>query len=258
MSKQRSTWKNTPEGKTVRRNNTAAHFSSRPVELIESPALRALSRHAHLALLRIELELRHQGGRCNGKLVVTTEQFIEYGIERRRIPGALRELEAVGIVVVTERGRGGNAEHHQPHRFRLNYLCGAVDDHENVTNSWTRLKTLDEAKLVARAAADAKDPHRVTYGRRNAAQNISQVPKLHFPGTEPVPENGDFPGTKPVPPSQVPNLYLLSRVSGEGEGDESTAARPSAANGHEPDPPPLRAKPGADFVGNARGRLTAR
>jgi hypothetical protein len=56
MSGKRSVWKNTSEGKTVRRDSVAQYFTSRPVELLESPALRVLSEYEHLALLRIELD----------------------------------------------------------------------------------------------------------------------------------------------------------------------------------------------------------
>jgi hypothetical protein len=135
MSKSRSAWKVRPDGKTVRRNIVAQHFSSRPVELLTSPAFRVLSRAAHLALCRIEIELRQHGGHANGKLIVTTQQFVEYGIHRRMVPAALRELAALGVICITARGRGGNAKHRQPNRFLLNYTCGAVDAHDQVTNA---------------------------------------------------------------------------------------------------------------------------
>jgi hypothetical protein len=137
MSKQ-SKWKNTPEGKTVKRNNVASQFGSRPLELMESPALRILSRAAHLALMRVEIELRHHGGRDNGKLPVTKQNFVDFGIHPRMIAPALRELEALGIIRITQRGRGGSAEFHQPNHFLLNFMCGAVDTRDEITNAWKR------------------------------------------------------------------------------------------------------------------------
>jgi hypothetical protein len=145
VSKSRGSYKLGPDGKTVRRNVLASHWASRPVELLRSPAFRVLSRAAHFALCRIEIELRQHGGHGNGKLIVTTDQFVEYGIHKRMVPAALRELEELGIICIPVRGRGGNAEHGQPHRFLLNYACGAVDAlGEN--NSWRRVQTLAEAK----------------------------------------------------------------------------------------------------------------
>ena len=96
MSKWRSR-----DGKTVRRNSVAEFFVSRPVELIASPAMRVLSRAAHLTLLRIELELRSHAGRTNGRLIVTKQQFIEFGIHQDSIAPALRELDALGIIIIT-------------------------------------------------------------------------------------------------------------------------------------------------------------
>ena len=90
-------------------------------------------------MLRIELELRQHAGRCNGKLIVTKEQFVEFGLHPRMVAPALRELEALGIIRI-EHGRGGNAEHRQPNRFLLNYLCGAVDADEQITNAWRLFK----------------------------------------------------------------------------------------------------------------------
>src|ERR1700722_16409922 len=95
-------WKNTPEGKTVKRNSISAQWGSRPLELMESPALRVLSRAAHQALLRLEIELRHHAGHDNGKLPVTKQNFVDFGIHPRMVAPALRELEALGIIRITE------------------------------------------------------------------------------------------------------------------------------------------------------------
>jgi hypothetical protein len=55
-------------------------------------------------LARIEIELADHGGMDNGKLIVTFEQFVEYGIERHAIAPAIRELEALGFIEITEHG----------------------------------------------------------------------------------------------------------------------------------------------------------
>jgi hypothetical protein len=233
MSKPRSKWKNRPDGKTVRRNSVAEYFASRPVELIASPALRALSRTAHLALVRIELELRQHAGRCNGGLVVTKQQFIEFcRVHPRFIAPALRELEALGIVII-EHGRGGNAEHREPNRFMLNFMCGATDAHEKITNVWKRFKTLEEAEAVAMAARNDKDPHKVAYGRRNAEkENISQGHKVYpKPGPLSVPETGKFSGPLSVPTGPGPLSVPTSDTLGWGWGrgrvvSQETQARP--------------------------------
>jgi hypothetical protein len=72
--------------------------------MLESPAYRVLSLAAHRVLSRIEIEFLHHGGKDNGKLPVTYEQFVEYGMDRASIALAIRETEALGFIEVTERG----------------------------------------------------------------------------------------------------------------------------------------------------------
>jgi hypothetical protein len=243
VSKPRSKWKNRPDGKTVLRNSVAEFFASRPVELLASPAMRALSRTEHLALMRIEIELRQHAGRCNGGLIVTKPQFIEFGVHPRLVAPALRALEALAIVVI-QHGRGGNAEHRAPNRFMLNYLCGAIDGHEMVTNGWKRFKTLEEAEQVAMAARNEKDPHKVAYGRRNASkETISQVHKVALAsGAQSDPENGKFSGAQSGPTGpgaqSDPTIDTLGRGWGRGRviSEEARARHePERWRDHEPD-----------------------
>jgi hypothetical protein len=171
-----------------------------------------------LALLRIEIELRRHAGRGNGKLIVTKEQFVEYmRVHPRLIAPALRELEALGLICI-DHGRGGNGEHRQPNRFLLNYLCGAVDAHELITNSWKQFKTLEEAAKVAAEARKAKDVAKVNYGRRNAAhKNISRGHLVYLtPRTLSVPESPKLPGTLGVPTAPGPLSVPTSDISGGG------------------------------------------
>ena len=83
--------------------------------------------------------------------------------------------DALGIIRITVRGRGGNAEHRQPNRFLLNYLCGAVDAHDLVTDAWNEIEVVEEAQEILRAARKAKDRNKVAYGRRTRRnENISR------------------------------------------------------------------------------------
>lgn len=79
-----------------RRNQANEQWVSYPIEMLESPAFRALSLSAHMVIARIAIELAHHGGNDNGKLPVTFEQFMEYGISHRAaIAPAIREAEAL-------------------------------------------------------------------------------------------------------------------------------------------------------------------
>jgi hypothetical protein len=114
---------------------------------------------------RIELELCSHGGQDNGKLPVTNEDFCEYGIHHSSIAPAIREASALGIIEVTERGRGGNAEFRRPNLFRLTSAFTTRSDPP--TNEWKRIKTLEEAEAIARAARKDKDPRAVEFGHRS-------------------------------------------------------------------------------------------
>ena len=104
-----------------RRSSISGQFAPRLIEMIESPAFRALSLSARRVLSRVEIELAHHGGKDTGYLPITYDDFEEYGIHRHSISPAIREVEALGFVRVTERGRGGNAEFRRPNLFGLTY-----------------------------------------------------------------------------------------------------------------------------------------
>jgi hypothetical protein len=50
-----------------KRNQIDGQFNARLIEMMESPAYRALSLSAHRVLDRISIELAHHGGNDNGK-----------------------------------------------------------------------------------------------------------------------------------------------------------------------------------------------
>ena len=80
-----------------RRNKINEQWASFRIAMLESPAYRVLSQGAHRVIARIAIELANHGGNDNGKLPVTKEQFIEYGLHNDAIAPALREAEAFRI-----------------------------------------------------------------------------------------------------------------------------------------------------------------
>src|SRR5215470_15335736 len=68
-----------------RRNSISGQFAARTIEMLESPAYRVLSRSAHMVISRVEIELAHHGGNDNGRLPITTEDFIAYGMDRSSV-----------------------------------------------------------------------------------------------------------------------------------------------------------------------------
>jgi hypothetical protein len=151
-----------------RRNKLMEQFAPRPISMLESPAYRVLSHSAHRVLARIEIEHAHHGGKENGRLRVTFEDFCKYGIDRHSIAAAIRECRDLGFIEVTETGRAGNAEFRRPNVFRLTYI---FTPDANPTNEWREIKTTEAAKAIAIAA------RRATSRRRDQQANTA-TPEL--------------------------------------------------------------------------------
>lgn len=137
-----------------------AQWAGREVAMIESPAHRALSLAALQALYRLEIELSNHAGKDNGKLIVTFDQFADWGVRRPSVASALRELVALGFVAITERGHGGKDGKGAPNKYRLTYKPShrlAKRERNDSTHEWRRIKTIEEAQAIAAEARKAKD-----------------------------------------------------------------------------------------------------
>jgi hypothetical protein len=132
-----------------RRNSISEQFSARTISMMESPAFRVLSLSARRVLDRIEIEHAHHGGHDNGALPVTYDDFVRYGVHRRRVAPAIRELEALGIIRVI-RGCGGNADFRMPSKFTLTNR--QTEEGAKPTDDWKKIQTIEEAEALACAA----------------------------------------------------------------------------------------------------------
>ena len=150
-----------------RRNRISGQWSPRLIEMLELSAYRALSRSAHMVISRIEVELGRHGGNDNGRLPVTTDDFVGYGMHRTSVAPAIREAEALGFIRVTERGRGGNAEHRSPNLFFLTFAHGRDSRTVPPTYEWRKIETRAEAERIARAARANKNPIAIAHGKRS-------------------------------------------------------------------------------------------
>lgn len=126
--------------------NIPAPFAWRTIEMLRSPAMSVLSLTGRRILDRIEIELAGHGGNDNGSLPVTYADFQRFGIDGHAIGPGLRELEALGFIEITERGRAGNADHRRPNMIRLTYRFKGDTP---PTNEWRRITTIKEAKQIA-------------------------------------------------------------------------------------------------------------
>lgn len=176
----------------ARRKNNAidGQFSARTIEMLESPAWRVLSLSAHRVFDRICIELAQHGGNDNGRLPITYGQFVEYGLDRHAIAPAIRELEALGFVEVTQRGRPSAGDLRWPNFFRL--TCVNSKSSTTPSHEWRRIKTVEDAGLLAKGARKtqikkqnpgAETPHCTSGGNPHCQ---AQFPVWKSPTTSPV------------------------------------------------------------------------
>jgi hypothetical protein len=135
-------------------NRIDGQFNARLIEMLESPAYRVLSLSAHRVLDRVCIELAQHGGNDNGKLPVTYEHFMEYGIDRHAIAPAIRELEALGFLVVTQRGRPSAGEFRLPNLFLIPWINSRSSP--NPVHDWRRIQDIETADALVRAARKQK------------------------------------------------------------------------------------------------------
>lgn len=152
-----------------KRNAISGQFAARQIDMLKSPAYRVLSKAAHQALARVEIEHANHGGAENGNLPVTFADFQKYGIYAKSIAPAIRELEALGFIEITRRGCAGNAEFRQPNLFRLTHRHAKGEDGDG-THEYKRFTSLKIAKGVAKDARENADAKRVARGRK---QNLA-------------------------------------------------------------------------------------
>jgi hypothetical protein len=156
MSNKRGVWKNRPDGRTVRRQTIPSdqQWTWSTIEMLQSPAYRALNLSERRVIDRIRIEYAHHGGRDNGKLPVTFRDFHRYGVRWSSIAPSVRAAHALGFIRVTQYGMASNAEFRAPTLFALTHLP-TNDDQVTATNDWKAIKSPEEAEAIASAARAA-------------------------------------------------------------------------------------------------------
>jgi hypothetical protein len=120
-----------------------------------------------------------------------------YGIHHDSIAPAIREAEALGFIRVTVRGRGGNAEYRQPNKFFLTFAHCRTNRAEPPTHDWRKIKTIEEAETIARAARNSKDVRAVKFAEWRTQKTKHRTRKS---GVVPHPETRGE--TVEVPPPE--------------------------------------------------------
>jgi hypothetical protein len=201
----------------AKHNKISGQFAARLIEMMESPAYRVLSLSAHRALSRIEVEWAHHGGQDNGRLPVTFDDFAKYGVHRAAIGPALAELEALGFVVITEKGKMARAaDYRRPNKFLL--TSRPANKGVDPLHKWRRFKTMQEAEAVAEVAR-----------KSSGEKKKSPVRKPYQKPVRKTNHSGQIASTETVPLRMSETVPLsISRV-GTPHLREGNGAGPSGA-----------------------------
>jgi hypothetical protein len=204
--------------KAARRRQTQidGQFAAREIKMLAAPAFRVLSLSARRVLDRLEIELAHHGGKDNGRLPVTYDDFVKYGMDRHAVAPAIREVTALGFVEVTVPGRAGNAEWRTPNRFRITYK------HTNdagPTHEWKRVYTVEQAEKIAQTARATQRVKLKTTATNKTPVGENTVPSGGNQHLSPVRK------TNTTHAADKPPLLSISRGGVLGIGFNSTRKR---------------------------------
>jgi hypothetical protein len=105
---------------------------------------------------------------------VTKLDFMEYGVSARLVAAAIREAQALGFFLTFARGRDSRAN--------------------PPTDTWRKIKTMEEAEAIAKIARANKDPRAVQFAQQRVEKTKSQYHKVvPVPDSLSAPENRNSP-----------------------------------------------------------------
>lgn len=120
-------------------------------EMLISAAYRCLPVPVARILDRIEIEHMEHAGKENGELIVTYDQFVDFGVSRRSIKPALAAAHGLGFLDIRQ-SEEWNGDVRQPNRYRLTYV--PEKGRRAPTDEWKGVSD-DRAKEVFREFQEA-------------------------------------------------------------------------------------------------------
>jgi hypothetical protein len=97
-------------------------FVPRPPLLLKSAVWRGLGIYERRMLEALEIEHCRHGGKENGYLILTYDQAVQAGIERRYFLRTIETLKELKLIEVTHTGQYGSLAKTDPNLYRLTYL----------------------------------------------------------------------------------------------------------------------------------------
>jgi hypothetical protein len=237
--------------KQSKRNAIQEQYVPHLVSMVASPAFRVLSLSERRVLDRLEVEHMKHGGVENGKLPCTYHDIEKWGVKSRFAAPALRALEALGFIVTTRQGYRGAAGKRMPSLYRLTFVR-AQGDTGYGTLDYQRIKTIEEAEAVAKAAREATDERNVQRGKKsNLLPPLSGDERGPLSGAERGPLSGGRSGKIP-PPLSGGTIYISDGNTGVS-ADRAAEGATFAAK-----PPDPGSKPHLAFSAGSVDRAGAR
>ena len=135
-------------------------FVQLSIELICSPAWRALSINGRRLIDFLLIRHMEHGGSENGNLLATYDELEEFGIARRLLRKTIQEVENLRLIDVERGGRKGFTQTHYS-RFRLTFLPDrnvsdrGINYFGEPTNEWRRVTPKQAAQIAGK-----KDSHK--------------------------------------------------------------------------------------------------
>lgn len=142
-----------------------AQFVLLPIDLLCSPAWRALGINEHRTLDAMILDHLRQGGRHNGQIKATYDQLVHRGVHRESIPQAIRNLESGGIIDV-------HRVHRSPSTYTLTWLRA---NGTAATNRWLPVAPGNQKSAPQSRTQSA--PQSRTQSGESAPQSRTQDPE---------------------------------------------------------------------------------
>jgi hypothetical protein len=181
-----------------RKSSITGQWAALTIDMLESPAYRALSLSALRILARLQIELANHGGKDNGRLPVTYEDFEQYGIDRHSIGPALSLLVALGFIEITETGRAGNAKWRRPSRYRLTFRDARGG--YSGTDEWKSITEEQAKMLVQTVRQQARKKSKPSGGFSRGSMGKTHRKAKNLGGDSPTTDHGgDSPTTFDIP-----------------------------------------------------------
>lgn len=128
-------------------------------DMLTSPAWAALTISAKRVIERLAIEHMSHAGTMNGELIVTYDDFENFGVSRKTIKTAIDVAQALGFIDVTFKGVRSYGSARRPSQYALTWL--PQNDGNDPTNRWKIIKTKEQAEEIVVAVRNKKKRRRL-------------------------------------------------------------------------------------------------